>query len=242
MSKIILAILTVAAFMYACWLVFFRKPLPDPRQASGFRRRFRLATLLFVGLLLGNSAGCWTCYDISVEMAQRMELDRHKKVRTALSAVWRTLDPKQSDDFRKKLEGAVKEGAIDTKASDVLAVAYEELSYHRQRTRTDIPQPTCYDMTTLGGRLADSREKVLKQLELLAKARRSGTIDEQTAFKAEMALGPELEMLFRARALSTGPGPDAESQLVQFYDEGKVVPQYSTRKAAAVIVEMERKR
>ena len=50
MSKIILAVLTVAAFLYAAWLVLFGRRLPDPKQSAGVKRRFILATLLFVGL------------------------------------------------------------------------------------------------------------------------------------------------------------------------------------------------
>ena len=49
MSKITLFLLIVAAFLTAAWLTFFRRDLPDPRQATGLRRRFLLAVILFAG-------------------------------------------------------------------------------------------------------------------------------------------------------------------------------------------------
>jgi len=47
----VILILTVAAFFYALGLVLSGRKLPEPAQARGLRRRFILATLLFVGLL-----------------------------------------------------------------------------------------------------------------------------------------------------------------------------------------------
>lgn len=51
MSKIGLLVLVVAAFLYAGWLVVMKKNLPDSRLATGLKKRFLLATFLFVGML-----------------------------------------------------------------------------------------------------------------------------------------------------------------------------------------------
>jgi hypothetical protein len=240
MSKILLAILTVAAFVYAGWLVFLRHPLPDLRQATGLRRRFRLATLLFAGLL--GSHGCQyapLCY-LPAEPPPATAPAAPRNLSQTLKAAWRTLDPKQSDHFRKKLESAVDEGLVPQRTADMLAVAYNELSFHKQRTRSREPQPTCYDATILGGTMMTSRENALKQIELLEKAHASGAIDDQTARKAREALARELEMLFQAENLKPDQRAETEGQLIQQYDQGKIVPSGSAQDAARLIVEMER--
>jgi hypothetical protein len=239
MSKIMLAILTMAAFVYACWLVFLRKPLPDPRQASGFRRRFRLATLLFVGLLLGNSTGCWTCYVPAMTPEQQRRMERQRDAMSAIKAVWRTLDPGKNEEFRQKLLSAVGEGAIQQKTADMLAIAYEEMAEHKQRTRDPGPKETCYDMTNLGVTLMTTRENALKQIELLAQARSSGAIDAQTAEKAQAVLTRELEMLHDARALHAANRLEAEGQLIADYQQGKLTPDEAVQTAAAIILRME---
>lgn len=244
MSKIIIAILTIAAFVYACWLVFLRRPLPDPRRADGFRRRFQLATLLFVGCLTAcdrkqPEVMCYTVPAASRPSSQPSSQPERDGL-TVLKSAWRTLDPRQSEGFRKKLEAAVGEGVVRQKTADMLAVAYKELSYHKQRTRSKEPQPTCYEPTVLGSALMTSREKALKQIELLDKARAGGTIDDQTAQKAREALAREVELLYQAERMSPDHTFETESRLVKQYDQGKIIPTEAARDAAGVIVEMER--
>jgi hypothetical protein len=241
MSKIILAILTVAAFAYACWLVFLRKPLPDPRQSTGLRRRFQLATLLFVGLM--QVTGCAArpalmCYDVAP--ATQLSRNTVPGGLATVKAVWRTLDPKQSDEFRRKLEAAVGQGAIPQKTADLLAVAYKDLSFHREQTRTKGPHSTCYQMTTLGGTLSKSRETALRQLELLDSARASGTVDDQTADKARAVLARELEVFQQAQSLKPDYRQSDQDRLEQQRNEGKIVPSEPAQDAARLIVDMER--
>jgi hypothetical protein len=198
--------------------------------------------LLFVGLLAGSSTGCATCYFDQRIYAQRVDelLQRQDKAMTALKAAWRTLDPKQSDDFRKKLEAAVGEGGIQPKTAEILGVAFKELSYHRQRTRSTEPQPTCYEPTILGSTMMVSREKALKQIELLNEARARGAIDDNTARKTREVLARELELLYQAENMRPDHTSEIENRLTEQYDQDKIPPSDPAKDAAKLIVEMER--
>ena len=244
MSKIALAALTIAAFAYALWLMLLKRRAPDPARASGLKKRFILATLLFVGLL--GSAACGetddprtTCYAPLPDPPTTRPGTSRAELVGMLKAVWRTLDPKQSDAFRQKLESAAAQGAVRKKLADMLAVAYAEIAYHKQRTRGPGPNATCYLMTELGYTLSDSREAALKQLELLEKVRASGKIDEATASKAHTALSRELEMFYRASDVGASKGYRDGDRLARDYDDGKVFPGDVATVAAAMIVEME---
>jgi hypothetical protein len=248
MSKITLAILTAAAFLYALWLVIFRRELPRPSECRGLKRRFVLAALLFAGLL--SMVSCRdshppyqpTCYLAIPEEVEEIQTTNipSQNIAITLKTVWRTLDPKQSDDFRKKLEAAVSKGEIDKNAANILSLAFSEIAFHKQRTRGTDKMVTCYRMTPMGGALATSRENALKQIELLEKARTAGTITEETAGKALAGLAKEIEMLSLAKNL-TGSDWDAQKALCEQYNNDKIEPGDPAKQAAELIVEMEEK-
>jgi hypothetical protein len=244
MSKITIAILTLAAFLYAAWLVFLRKPLPDPKGATGLRKRFLFAVLLFAGLL-GASAGAddgktpqIMCYSPAVLDPNPVKTTREDAM-TTLKAVWRTLDPEKGEEFRRRLDAAVKQGNLRQKVAGMLQVAFRDLSFHKARTRTEGQHVTCYSMTMLGGTLMTSRENAYKQLELLDGARKKGTIDAETAERAYEALAREIEVIHRGEEIHSGrPGQD-ENDLVKQYQAGEIVPSREAKDAAGIIVEME---
>lgn len=239
MTKIIMAVLTVAAFVYALWLVLGKRALPDPRQTTGWRRRFRLATLLFVGLLLGHNAACWTCYIPPPTREQQEQRNRREEARAAVSAAWRTLDAGRNEEFRQKLEAAVGENVIQKNTVDMLMVAYDELAMHKQITRSVQPQATCYDMSKLGTTLVTSRERAMKQLELLEKARATDTVGLYTLERTREVLARELEMFYKAAHAHPEDGSEAERRLINQYRCGEIVPSDTAKDAARVIVEME---
>ncbi|MHC4647288.1 MAG: hypothetical protein ACYTBJ_17495 [Planctomycetota bacterium] len=238
MSKITIAALAIAAFFYAVWLVALRRDLPDPKNSSATRTRFILATLLFVGLLTAGMASRTqvTCYAL-LPNHETESTGKHEFVDT-LKAVWRTLDPKRSEDFRNKLEAIVGEGIIRRKTANMLAVAFSELAYHKQRTRGEGPRTSCYDMVAFEGTLYLTRENAMKQIELLAKARQDGAIDAQTAAKTHAALAREMEMLSQAKALNLSDR-QAWERLNRQYREGKIMAGDAASVASAIIVEME---
>ncbi len=243
MSKIILLVLAVAAFFCAVWLVLTHRQLPEPKQARGLRRRFILATLLFVGLLVTTSSGqeagpSETCYDIVLPEKVRLPITEHK-LGVTVKAVWRTLDPTRAEEFRNKLQEAVGQSVIRKKTANMLAIAFAELAYHKNRTRGDGPRMSCYEMTQLGGMLQNTRENALKQLELLEKARKSGTIDEKTAKKAHAVLAREVQMLYQAKGLNWPQDYMAQEKLIEEYKADKIIPGDSVSVAAGIIVEME---
>ncbi|MHC4744998.1 MAG: hypothetical protein ACYS8Z_24035, partial [Planctomycetota bacterium] len=157
----------------------------------------------------------------------------------ALKAIWRTLDPEQSEQFRQKLEAAAGDRVIRRKTAGMLAVAFTEIAYHKRRTRGKGPFATCYKMTTLGGTLYGTREKALKQLELLQSAREKGKIDEETAAKAHAVLAQEVEMLHRAKASDLKTDWRRQREFVEEYKAGKVKPGDVATVAADMIVQME---
>lgn len=246
MSKIILAVLTAAALAYALWLVVTGRALPHPGHATGLRRRFYLATLLFVGLLTtaGSRAGqpVPTCYTPPpLPPPQTTQPTGQEALVATLKAVWRTLDAKQNDDLRQKLEAAVGQGAIRQKTADMLAVAHAELAYHKYRTRGEGARMTCYRPTIMGATLMKTRENALKEIVLLADAEKSGRIDVPTASRAQATLARELEILYRATRLGQQQPHDwiAERQMVFDCAQSKIVPGDSAEVAAAMIVKME---
>jgi hypothetical protein len=152
--------------------------------------------------------------------------------------VWRTLDPKRSDEFRQKLVAAAEQGRIRHKTANMLAIAYSELAYHKQRTRGEGLRTTCYEMMPLGVTLMTTRENALKQIELLAKARQAGAIDAETAAKAHAVLAREVQMLGHTKGIDWGDHAALE-QLRKRYEEGKIIASDSASVASAIIVEME---
>jgi hypothetical protein len=244
MSKIVIACLTIAAFAYAVWLVVSHRRLPNPKHHKGLQRRFVLATLLFVGLLAATFSKASKppeviCYVAPAPRQEIQQPTRYQQVTAALKAIWRTLDPKRAEEFRNKLEAIAAEGKLRKKTADMLAVAFSELAYHKQRTRGKGPHVTCYKMTPLGGTLVGTRENALKQVELLAKARESGAIDAETAAKAHSVLAKEVEMLHRAKGLTRSLDRQVQGRLNKQYNAGKVVPGDVASVTAAIIVEME---
>jgi len=260
MSKITIAVLTLAAFLYAAWLVFLRKPLPDPVNATGLRKRFLLAVLLFAGLLGASASADETktpvilCYSpappareeaADTDPSYRREvipvrrMSRDEVVAT-LKGVWRTLDPAKADEFRAKLFVAADSGAIRQKVAAMLQVAFEEVSRHKVRTRDEGIQADCYYMSALGPQLIQSWENALKQLELLDEAREKGAIDAETAAKARDALAREVEMLERTREFEALPRSWPETErFAKDYEDGKIVPGDAAEVAASMIVRME---
>lgn len=244
MTKITIAVLTVGAFLYATWLVFLRKPLPDPGGSTGLRKRFLLAVLLFTGLLGASVHGAdkkapmILCYAPPAPDADPRPMTRDEVV-AAFKAVWQTLDPARGAEFRQKLEAAAETGAMRKKVANMLAVAFSDLAAHKDRTRGEGPRTTCYEMTILGGAEYTSRENALKQLELLANARSQGRIDAATAAKAQAALAREVEMLHRGHTLNTSGSWREGDRLARQYNNGEIIPGDAAEVTAAMIVEME---
>jgi hypothetical protein len=247
MSKTTIAILTLAAFLYAAWLVLLRRPLPDPVKTTGLRKRFLLAVLLFAGLLGTGGVGRGakgpdvTCYFAGPPKEEREEalrLSRDQAIAT-LKGVWRALDEENGEEFRAKLEAAAQRGAIRQKVATMLAVTYEDLAFHKFMTRSKGPVPTCYEPTMLGGIQYTSRENAMKQLELLEEARKKGAIDEETAKKARAALAKEIEMLHRSDELERSGKWEDGQDLAKQYESGEITPGADATDAASIIVEME---
>jgi hypothetical protein len=239
--KLLIPFLAIAAFVYALWLVVFRRRLPNPQGATGLRKRFYLAVLLFVGLFtmaLPSLRGRGRLLGPSCYEAPQPAVSAQEGALATLAAVWLTLDPKQGESFGQKLEAAVQQGHINQQVSDVLKVAFGQLAFHKDFTSAERRGMRCYQMTQLGGSLRNSRANALKQLELLREARKAGKIDEGTAQKCQVVLARELEMFSQAYQLASGDS-EGEKRLVDQYSKGELKPGESATEAAAFIVRME---
>ncbi len=240
MSKILIAVLTAAAFFYALWLVVFRRPQPEPRKARGLKQRFYLAALLFVGWLGLSYAESPTTNTNSTPCMSAEEKARHmrlSKLKDCLESVWRTLEVNRDEEFRKQLKLAVQNKLFTRQVADKLATAYSALAMHKQSTRP--ATILCYEPSPTSAALIPSREKALIQLEALAKARASNVLDDETADKAQKALERELTMLYRAHALENSDNSSNLDQLIKDYEAGRLTPDKDTVEAARLIVDFE---
>ncbi len=68
-----------------------------------------------------------------------------------------------------------------------------------------------------------AREAALKQIEILAKARESGCIDEQTAVKAQAALTKELANIYQLKEkLDPGNAAEFAASMIVEMEGGKL--------------------
>jgi len=229
MSKVIVALLVMAAFIYAVWLVLFRKKLPDPKSTSGLKRRFLIATVLFAALL--GTQSCIHCYQIA--KIENYQLHRQDIIDT-LQAVWWTLCLECEPQFREKLDELVEAGYVNRKPADMLRAAFSELAMHKKRK-----QMSCYITTPLNMRMEKIRETALRRVEMLSKAYLAGTLDEETTQRAKAALAQELEVFY-------GKGFDQQSgkfnydeNVIQQYESETITPCYEAMTAAEIIVQTE---
>ena|GEM_PF-6898003 len=249
MSRIAIAVLTAAAFAYALWLLLWRKT-PGPAHNNTLHKRFVTATLVFMGLL-GTAPGAGEAEEtVRTETGIRPNASSGRDIAATLKVIWRMLESGGNAQFGKEVTAAAEQGKIRRKTAKMLATVFSELTYHKQRTRPNnnsrkaVPgeragRPKCYDMTGFEWTLRKTRENALKQLELLAEARRSGRINEETADRAHAALAREIEMMHRSGGPEVKDDKMLLDKLIAEYESGKILPGDSASVAAAVIVEME---
>ncbi|HBC85354.1 MAG TPA: hypothetical protein DCZ94_00200 [Lentisphaeria bacterium] len=239
MSKISIAILIVAAFIYAVWLVLLERKLPDLRMKTGLKRRFILAVLLFAGMLMNT--GCRSpvlCYRPAYTEVDEKTQKTYKVIDT-ISAAWKVLDADKGEEFRNKLEECVKNKNMDENVSKMLTLAYSELSQHKMMTRNKGEVPTCYKPTVLGFNMQESNETALKQIELLRAAKEKGTIDDETAKKVAETLSRELQFLSDAKAISD-LSFEEQKKFLEKCKNSAVSPGGTAISAAQIIVEIEK--
>ncbi|UCG49650.1 MAG: hypothetical protein JSU94_07685 [Phycisphaerales bacterium] len=249
MSRIAIAVLTAAAFVYALWLMLRRKR-PGPVYNNALHRRFVTATLVFTGLL-GTTPGAGQGKEtVGPEMSAQPSASSGRDIVRTLRVIWRTLESGSNAEFSRQVAAAAENGGIRRKTAKMLTRVFSELTYHKERTRPDkksntaapgerAGRPKCYDMTGFEWTLRKTRENAFKQLDLLAECRRSGRIDEETAAKAHAALAREIEMMHRAGDPEVKADKLLLDKLIAEYESGKIQPGDSASVAAAVIVEME---
>ncbi|MHC4597915.1 MAG: hypothetical protein ACYS47_02815 [Planctomycetota bacterium] len=228
MSKILTLVLTGAAFAVAAYLVLVRRPIPNPSGARGLHRGFLISVALFASLLI--AMGCkqedqwhraW-CYDPGPDPERErkwaLEETRRKQMIETLREVWVTLDQSRAGEFDRLADQAKGLGAIRVGVAEVLKTAFAELSFHRHRLESRV---TCYKPTPLGAKTMSWRERILLQLQTLAKARRQGVLDVGTVSRVLASMELDLERLHWARQLTSrgistglegeGPGPPSKS-------------------------------
>lgn len=242
MTKILLAVLTLAAFLYAAWLVILRRHLPDPQGVTGWRRRFRLGTLLFAGFLAGAplQGGCANMNEIAGRSteADGESLTPSLKFLSTLQAVWLALDMERGKEFRSALEPLVHEGLVARDVATTLTFAYAELAFHKFRR-----QATCYfSISRVDGHKIISRERALQQIFFLQKTRDAGTLDPESTAKTEATLIRELDMLLRLERLPANEPRTTQEELQELadaYAKDALTPEPVTKEAVRWILGLE---
>jgi len=148
---------------------------------------------------------------------------------------------KDGKKIRQQLEKAQLSKSFDKDLALILSTAFSELAMHKQSTRGKRAMMTCYDMTQMGVLLMNSREKALKQLELLKKAHKKGSISKETAAKARSVLALELELYRQVKATEQKKQARWQEQekLVKQYKAGQIKASETFKQAADVILHME---
>lgn len=166
MSKLVFACVAVAAFLYAGWLVVFRRPLPDPKRAAGVRRRFFLATLLCAGLMVVTAG------KVPVLASIRALAEMKKQVEQLLN------------------EGPERNDWMDPGIEPNLFAVLARAGLIQKK-----PMILCYSRMA-GPVKARSKELRRLQRELLDKSVRAGVLDVEVAAKASVAAASEDEVAY----------------------------------------------
>jgi len=245
MSKLVLPLLTIAAFLYAVWLLVFRRRLPDPERVKGMRRRFYLAVVVFAGLLSGT---VWLaqgkpeqprvlCYVTFRPPAWAKAEDR-QAFAAALRGSWDVIDAKRFEGLREATEHAAKRGLIRRRVAGILRNTYENLlltsAYREEEKRV-----VCYDSSGPAGMDMQTADAVSKQLDALRRFREAGTIDEETATKVHAALAADLEALDRIVTAARGADGVTFQSLRRAHAGGKISGGDAAAVAADLIMEMQ---
>jgi len=194
MTRIALLLLTIGAFLYAVWLVLRGRPLPQPGGTRGLKRRFLLATLLFVGLLSqvsrGQSAGAPDPNVLDPNTASQVVAPEDLWV--TIKTVWRTLDPNQAEVFRQHLETAVADGQVRQRVADILSTAFAQIATYNSLTR----QPPGSGVRALGNYPEPLAKYALWGIWDLRKALKTGSASEPASLSAQSVLSREIEMMW----------------------------------------------
>jgi hypothetical protein len=239
MTRIALLLLTVGAFVYAVWLVLRGRPLPQPGGTRGLKRRFLLATLLFVGLLSQVSKGQSSAADPNLaDPNTPSHVVAAEDVWVTIKTVWRTLDPNQAEVFRQHLETAVADGQVRQRVADILSTAFTQIAAHSEAARPHGLSPNCY---TVPRSLSDYRpfssEKALQEIEFLRGAQQAGIISESVSNGIHAVLAREIEMMWLLGRVK----PDERMALDELWQRYRsTTPRLdSAAVAARIIVETE---
>jgi hypothetical protein len=195
MTRIALILLTVGAFTYAVWLVLRGKPLPQPGGTRGLKRRFLLATLLFVGLLSQTSrAQSGAASDPAVaDPNTPSHVVATEDVWVTIKTVWRTLDPTQAEVFRQYLETAVADGQVRQRVADILSTAFTQIATYNTLTHLPSTGSTVRALQNYPEPLA---KYALWGIWDLRKALEMGQAIESASLSAQSVLSRELEMMW----------------------------------------------
>jgi hypothetical protein len=209
MEKIAVAVLGVAAFVVAAYLVLARRQLSADAPRSRLGARFALLVSTFVALLGGaRPAGGGPSGRGGKAPAAKQELSARtewvqiraswhgvpKLKQPGYDALQKVIADKRAE-CNKLLDKLVRAKLVERTAADVLVAIYADRIYHYLRQTA----ATCYDPTELGARVMTTRSSLDKRLTLLQKHR--GKLKPAVAAKLERALKKEMELVLRVNAL-----------------------------------------
>ncbi len=229
MSKLLIGVFAVAAFAYAAYIVVLRRPLPELARTKGFKRRFLLTAMVFVGLMFailnfsdaGEARGNETAASPPEE-----KLGIGDFIALA-NSIWQGLDKSKIESFDRTVDEFSSSGAFDAKVASYLKLAYAEMARHKAMTSSRV---TCYMMTRAGGDARASRDRLKTQLEIVDKAKSEGRLTPETAEVAAKAIAKELETISQLVLPPQKAGGTRQPE----------VDAASAQKAAELIVELQK--
>jgi len=227
MTKLITATLLVAAFVYAAYLVYLRRPIPALAKSGIIKRRFLLATMIFVSFLGGVMAEDKkeiTCYKPMPPKEETPKFSSLENFVSSVKAAWKALDSMKTDEFNKQVEQGVQAKLFSSKTGEFLILAYSEISHHKRRYGA-----ACYKMPPVGMMMQASCENLEKQLDDISAAVAKKTLSDEVAKTASAAIAKELEIL---KFLNATKEDRPETNDIVVSEESK--------EAAKIIVELQK--
>jgi hypothetical protein len=141
-------------------------------------------------------------------------------------------------EHRAAIDAAVEAGELPPAIAERLAIAFDEAVFHVWRSSGGM---TCYRMTIVGGRMSESRARILERLKALKELADRGTVPEAAVAESRATLERELVLLDRAADVQQLEGEarrEAEQQLVEQIDSGGIASGADDIEAARTLVDL----
>ena len=199
MTKLIGAIIFITAFIYALYLVIFKKSQPEIKAIKGWKRQFFTAVIMISGLISTLTTSCSS--DTKSKPESRFQINQNfsnrKEFLSGLKVIWQGIqDKKDNNSFYLLIDNAIKKNLISSKTGDILKATYEEVSAHYYIKDNKI---MCYEASVASFQTIKSKQDILNQAKLLIEMRKQDKVDDETVTKIYSRLAQSMELLYQSQ-------------------------------------------